>query len=84
MPTSHLLIKLPSDFKNETPPGIAGVIMCSMEVSELLPREVWDAQGVTTGDHGVRVVRKQKILKVLREYPLVVCLQMKRDMSHVT
>lgn len=46
-----------------------------MELLELLPREVWDAQRVTPGDHGVRVVGQEAVLKVLREYPLVVRLQ---------
>lgn len=71
--TSPLLLKPPS-FKNEVSPGIAGVVVRGMELSQLLPREVWDAQGVTSGDHSVRVVRKESVLKVLREDPLVVCL----------
>ena len=32
-------------------PGVAGVVVCGVELSELLPREVWDAQGVPSGDH---------------------------------
>lgn len=49
--------------------------MGSMELFKLLPREVWDAQRMPPGDHRVRVVRQESVLKVLREYPLVVCLQ---------
>lgn len=56
-------------------PGVTGVVVGSMELLELLPREVWDAQRVTPGDHGVRVVGQEAVLKVLREYPLVVRLQ---------
>lgn len=44
-----------------------------MELFKLLPREVWDAQWVTTRDHPVCVVREEAVLKVLREYPLVIC-----------
>lgn len=46
-------------------PGIAGVVVHGVELSELLPCEVGDAQGVPSGDHRVRVVRKQAVLKVL-------------------
>ena len=46
-------------------PGVAGVVVRGVELSELLPREVRDAQGVPSGDHRVRMVRKQAVLKVL-------------------
>lgn len=52
--------------------------MGGVELFELLPREVWDAQRVAPGDHRVRVVRQEVVLKVLREYPLVIRLQIKK------
>lgn len=51
--------------------------MGCMELFKLLPCEVWDAQGIAPGDHRVRVVRQESVLNVLREYPLVVSLQIK-------
>lgn len=78
MQTSQLLIKPPSNVQNKTSPGITGVIMRRMELFKLLPREIWDAQWVTTRDHRIRVVRKEAVLKVLWEYPLVICLQIKK------
>lgn len=54
------------------------MIVSSMELFKLLPCEVWDAERVPTGDHGVRVVGKESVLKVLREYPLVICLQIQK------
>lgn len=56
-------------------PGIAWVIVSSVELFQLLPRELWDAQWVPSRNHGVRVVRKKLVLEVLGEYPLVVCLE---------
>ena len=46
-------------------PGVAGVVVHGVELSELLPCEVRDAQGVPSGDHRVCMVRKQAVLKVL-------------------
>lgn len=46
-------------------PSITGVVMGSMELFKLLPREVWDAQRMAPGDHRVRVVRQESVLKVL-------------------
>lgn len=78
--TSPLLLK-PLSFKNAASPGIAGVVVRGMELSQLLPREVWNAQGVTSGDHSIRVVRQESVLKMLGEYPLIICLQVKRDIQ---
>ena len=52
--------------------------MGGVELFKLLPREVWDAQRMAPGDDRVRVVRQESVLKVLREYPLVICLQTKK------
>lgn len=58
-----------------TLPGIAWVIVSSVELFQLLPREIRDAQWVPSRNHRVCVVRKKLVLEVLGEYPLVVCLE---------
>lgn len=49
--------------------------MSSVELFQLLPRELWDAEWVPSRNHGVCVVRKKFVLEVLGEYPLIVCLE---------
>lgn len=49
-----------------------------MELFQLLPRELWDAQWVPSGNHGVCVVRKKLVLEVLGENPLIVCLEIEK------
>lgn len=49
-----------------------------MELFQLLPRELWDAQWVPARDHRVRMVRKKLVLEVLGEYPLIVCLEIEK------
>ena len=46
-------------------PGIAGVVVYGMELFQLLPCEVGDAQWIATRDHRVRVLRKQSVLEML-------------------
>lgn len=58
-----------------TLPGIAWVIVSCVELFQLLPRELRDAQWVPSRNHRVCVVRKKLVLEVLGEYPLVVCLE---------
>lgn len=49
--------------------------MSSVELFQLFTRELRDAQWVPSRNHGVGVVRKQLVLQVLGEYPLIVCLE---------
>lgn len=46
-------------------PGVAGVVVLRVELPELLPREVWDAQRGAARHGRVRVVGEQLVLQVL-------------------
>lgn len=56
-------------------PGVAGVVVCSVELPELLPAKVGDGERLSSGHHGVGVVWVQLILEVLRIHTLVFGLQ---------
>lgn len=46
-------------------PGVAGVIMCGVELPELLPGQVRDGQRLSARHHRVGVVWVQFVLEVL-------------------
>lgn len=49
--------------------------MCGVELSELLPGEVWDGERLSSRHHRVGVVRVQLVLEVLAVQALIVRLQ---------